>query len=103
MGSLSAHLRQPEQHARLPFHPECPICRDERLVGTLAPAALVPARGRAAVAAGVLALSAVAPPATLAQEPDQTREGVAAPDAPAGDGIHGTDFDPGRCDDRTAG
>ena len=93
--SLSAHLRQPEQHARLPFHPECPICRDERLVGTLAPAALVPARGRAAVAAGVLALSAVAPPATLAQEPDQTREGVAAPDAPAGDGIHGTDFDPG--------
>ena len=31
MGSLSAHLRAPEDHARLPFHPDCPVCRSERL------------------------------------------------------------------------
>jgi hypothetical protein len=95
MGSLNAHLRQPAQHARLPFHSECPICRDERLVGTLPPVNLIPPRGSAALAAGLLAMSAIAPSATLAQEPDQTQEGAAAPDAPAGDRAHSPDFDPG--------
>src|SRR5262245_41528094 len=94
MGSLSTHLRQPEQHARLAFHPECPICRDERLVGTLPSASVIPPRGMAALAAGVLALSAAAPTA-VAQEPDQTSNGVAAPDAPASDPADSPDFDPG--------
>ena len=35
MRSLRAHLRQPEHHARLPFHPDCPVCRSERLAGVL--------------------------------------------------------------------
>jgi hypothetical protein len=64
-------------------------------VGTLAPASLISPRGRAALTAGLLAVSAAAPPATIAQEPDQTREGVAAPDVPAGDRAHSPDFDPG--------
>ena len=93
--SLSAHLRHGDQHAALPFHAECPICRDERLAGTLEPSRLVPARGSAALAAGVLALSAAVPPATIAQEHDQVREGVVAPDAPAEDQSHDPDFDPG--------
>ena len=95
MASLSAHLRRPEQHARLPFHPDCPMCREERLVGTLAPVGVVSVRARAALAAGVLAVSAATPAASFSQEPDQVQEGVAAPDAPAGDGADNPEFDPG--------
>ena len=35
MASLTTHLRSPESHERLPFHPDCPICRQTRLTGTL--------------------------------------------------------------------
>ena len=35
MTSLSAHLRQPEAHGALPFHADCPMCRSERLLGSL--------------------------------------------------------------------
>ena len=96
MGSLSAHLRQPEDHGRLAFHPECPVCRRERLVGALPAEAVVSRRTQALLAAGVLALSTAAPTAVLAAEPDQEQQGTAAPgqigqhrsaDSP--------DFDPG--------
>jgi hypothetical protein len=96
MPSLNAHLRQPEQHARLPFHPECPICRRERLVGSLPSDALVSRRTQAALAAGVLAFAAAAPAGTYAQEPDQVTEGAAAPEEIDGaDPTHDPDFDPG--------
>jgi hypothetical protein len=93
--SLSVHLRQSDEHGALPFHAGCPICRDERLAGTLPAARLLPPRGSAALAAGVLALSVAAPPVTLAQGPDQPREGTIEPDAPVEDSAHSPDFDPG--------
>ena len=77
--SLSAHLRAPEDHARLPFHPDCPVCRSERLTGVLPPAGVVSLRTQAVLAAGVLAFSAAAPAAALAAEPDQEQQGAAAP------------------------
>jgi hypothetical protein len=96
MRSLSAHLRQPEHHGRLPFHSDCPVCRRERLVGVLPSDRLISRRAQAAIAAGVIALSAGAPPVAVAQEPDQTSEGGAAQDAPTGgDPSHNPDFDPG--------
>jgi hypothetical protein len=96
MASLSAHLREAGDHGALAFHPECPVCRDERLAGTLSADALVGRRTQALFAAGVLALSSATPTVALAQEPDQEQEGSAAPDQaavtdPAGD----PDFDPG--------
>ena len=50
----------------LAFHPECPVCRDERLAGTLPADALVGRRTQALFAAGVLALSSATPTAALA-------------------------------------
>jgi len=69
MPSLSAHLRNRETHARLPFHPDCPACRDERLLGDVAPHAAVSQRARAAVAAAALAVTTMGPAAALATEP----------------------------------
>jgi hypothetical protein len=95
MASLSAHLRQPADHGRLPFHPECPVCRD-RLTGELSSNALVGRRTQAVLAAGVLAVSAAAPSAVLAAEPDTEQEGAevvdpAAPQTP----LSAPDVDPG--------
>ena len=96
MASLSAHLREPGDHGRLAFHPGCPVCRDERLAGTLPADALVSRRTQALVAAGVLALSSAASTAALAQEPDQEHEGTATPEETiAGDLASDPDFDPG--------
>ena len=96
MGSLSAHLRAPEDHARLPFHPDCPVCRSERLTGVLPPAGVVSLRTQAALAAGVLAFSAAAPAAVLAAEPDQEQQGATAPGQSGGADTAGNpDFDPG--------
>ena len=96
MASLTTHLRQPGDHGRLAFHPECPVCCRERLVGALPADALVSRRTQALFAAGVLALSTTAPTAVLAAEPDQEQEGAAAPE-PAANGDPGSDpdFDPG--------
>ena len=80
MASLTAHLRSPEDHGRLAFHPECPLCRRERLAGALPAEALVSRRTQALLAAGVLALSSATPTAALAAEPDQEQEGAAAPE-----------------------
>ena len=32
---MSAHLRETEDDSRLPFHPACPVCRRDRLAGSL--------------------------------------------------------------------
>src|SRR4051795_11823363 len=96
MGALSAHLRAPEGHARLPFHPDCPVCRSERLTGDLPSVGLVSLRTQAALAAGVLAFSAAAPAAVLAAETDQEQQGDAAPGQSGGVDTTGIpDFDPG--------
>ena len=96
MGALSAHLRAPEDHARLPFHPDCPVCRSERLTGVLPSVGLVSLRTQAALAAGVLAFSAAAPSAVLAAETDQEQQGAAAPGQSGGADTAGNpDFDPG--------
>jgi hypothetical protein len=78
MASLTAHLRRPEDHARLAFHPQCPHCREERLSGRLPIEPVVSRRTQAAVTAAVLALTSVAPTAALATEGDQEFEGGAA-------------------------
>src|SRR4051812_17090210 len=95
MASLTAHLRQPDAHAALPFHPDCPICRHERVVGTLAPGGFISLRVQAALAASVLTLSATAP-AALAAEQDSEHDG-ASPVAQTGttDPSQSPNFDPG--------
>jgi hypothetical protein len=96
MGSLTAHLRLTENHGRLPFHPECPVCRRERLSGALAADGLLTRRAQAAIVAGVLAASPGAPAAVSAQETDQQTEGSVAPEQVAeGDRAQTPGFDPG--------
>jgi nucleoid-associated protein YgaU len=77
MSSLSAHLRQPEDHSRLPFHPSCPVCRRDRLAGSLDGEELLSRRAQAAIAAGLLAFSTFGVPVASAQEADQISEGTA--------------------------
>jgi nucleoid-associated protein YgaU len=103
VSSLTAHLLEAGDHGRLGFHPSCPVCRRERLFGSLSSEPVVSRRVQAALATGVLALSAAAPAAVAASGPDRQREGVAAPQQPpahdreraTGDGIDEPDFDPG--------
>ena len=93
--SLSAHLTAgTAEHGRLVFHPDCPRCRAERLAGNLAGDSLVSRRGQAALAAGLLAFSAGAPPSALAQAPDagQHQEETTPGGEPPG---LEPDFDPG--------
>jgi hypothetical protein len=74
MGSLTAHLRRPNDH------PECPLCSGERFAGRLAPGVVVGRRAQALLAAGVLALSSATPATVLAAEPDQEQEGTTPPE-----------------------
>jgi LysM repeat protein len=79
--SLSAHLiAATAEHALLRFHPDCPRCRAERLVGARRGDSLISRRAQAALAAGLLAFSAVAPPA-VAQVPevDPEQQGALEP------------------------
>src|SRR3954453_2995424 len=95
MASLNAHLHQSEDHGRLAFHPDCPMCRAERLSGTLPVQGVVTRRTQAAVVATLLAASTAPPPIPVAQEPDQISEGTPAPaDAGAVPALN-PDFDPG--------
>ena len=95
MTSLSAHLRRPDAHGAMPFHADCPICRSERLVGSLAVGGAISPRAQAALAASVLALSTTAPTA-LAAEPDSEHEGSAAVTQTAStDPSQNPNFDPG--------
>jgi hypothetical protein len=78
MSSLSVHLRLPEDHSGLPFHPSCPVCRRDRLAGSLEGDEIVSRRTQAALTAGLLVFSGVgAPAAAVATEPDQDVEGSA--------------------------
>jgi LysM domain len=95
MGSLTAHLLEPGDHGRLRFHPSCPVCRQERLYGTLSSEPVVSRRAQALLAGGVLALSASAPAVSIAQEADRQFEGVAAPEEPGGPELDDPSFDPG--------
>jgi nucleoid-associated protein YgaU len=95
MGSLTAHLLEPGDHGRLRFHPSCPVCRQERLHGSLSSEPVVSRRAQALLAGGVLALSASAPAVSIAQEADQQFEGVAAPETPGGAELDDPTFDPG--------
>lgn len=93
--SLSRHLTSPSAtHGRLAFHPECPRCRNERLNGQLAGDRMVALRTQAALAAGLLAFSAGAPPAAaLASPQSEEQEGGTDPGVEA-PGLE-ADFDPG--------
>jgi hypothetical protein len=84
MASLTAHLVESGGHGRLGFHPSCPVCCRERLFGSLASDPVVSRRAQAALASGVLALSAVGPPVAMAQEPDQQLEGGSGAGQPEG-------------------
>ena len=78
MSSLSVHLRLPEDHSGLPFHPSCPVCRRDRLAGSLDGDEIVSRRTQAAIAVGLLAFSGVGGPATaVAAGPDQDTDGSA--------------------------
>lgn len=92
MASLTAHLTDNGDHGRLGFHPGCPACRDQRLFGSLSSDAVISRRTRAALASGVLALSAAGPSVALAQEPDQQVDG--APGAEQATGGGGADSSP---------
>ena len=90
MASLTAHLVESGGHGRLGFHPSCPVCCRERLFGSLPSDAIVSRRAQAALASGVLALSAVGPPVAMAQEPDQQLEGGSGAGQPQGGGETGS-------------
>jgi hypothetical protein len=93
--SLTRHLTSSSAaHGRLAFHPGCPRCAAERLHGDLSGDRVRALRAQAALAAGIVAFSAAAPPTALATgPPDQEQEGStdAGAEAP---GIE-LDFDPG--------
>jgi nucleoid-associated protein YgaU len=95
VGSLTAHLLEAGDHGRLRFHPSCPVCRQERLYGTLSSEPVVPRRTQALLAGGVLAFSASAPVVAAAQEPDRQFEGAVAPEEPGGSELDDPSFDPG--------
>jgi len=80
MAPLTAHLLESGDHGRLGFHPRCPVCRRERLLGILSPEPLISRRAQAALATGVLALSVASPGFALAQERDHQQEGRVAPE-----------------------
>jgi LysM domain len=84
LGSLTAHLLEDGDHGRLGFHPSCPVCRQERLFGSLLSEPVISRRLQAALASGVLAFSAAAPATAIAAEPDRQQEGVMAPEQPTG-------------------
>ena len=95
MATLSAHLRHPDAHAGLPFHPDCPMCKDERLAGTLVSVGLISRRAQAGLAAGVLAFTTTAP-AALAAEGDSEQDGTAPlTQTNSADSSQSPDFDPG--------
>src|SRR4051812_32795869 len=88
MRSLNTHLRERGSHAHLPFHSECPICRAERMVGSLPADPVLSGRARAALAAAVLAASggpgAIYPALSLAGEPTSTETGEVDPGPESG-------------------
>jgi len=99
MATLSAHLRNTDAHGALPFRADCPICREQCLVGAFASGAAVSLRAQAALAAGVLALTTMAP-AALAAENDTEQDGTATvTQITTPDPSQSPDFDPGGSSD----
>ena len=98
MSSLSAHLRQAGGHGHLPFHPGCPVCRTERLVGTPPGDELLSARSRAGLAAALMAATSVPVAPAMAGEVDAEQEGAALENAPAPLGDADPGFYPGAGD-----
>src|SRR5215218_6231639 len=98
MRTLTAHLLRTDDHGGLPFHPECPVCRSERLSGTLRAHGPVGRRTQAAILAALLAGSTAVPSVAVAQEADQITEGV-VPEASGEDSSVRPEFDPGGADE----
>jgi hypothetical protein len=87
MASLDRHTLscRLEEHARLPFRPDCPYCRQVRLRGPLPSREIVPRRVKAGLLAGTLAASGAAPAApAIGQPPQSNAEGGAAVLPPGG-------------------
>ena len=60
--SLGRHLAEAGEHGGLPFHSDCPVCRVQRLHGTVPDPVVVPVRARAGIVAAVLALAPLSTP-----------------------------------------
>jgi LysM domain len=95
MRSLNAHLTEASGHGRLPFHPDCPVCRATRLAGVLPAEPIVSQRAQASMVAAVLALSAGGPVAGIAAADTPAGEGTAPPQGGDGPGQQSPGFDPG--------
>src|SRR5687767_13232861 len=93
MSSLTAHLRLLEDHSRLPFHASCPVCRRDRLAGSLDGEELVSRRTQAAIAAGLLAFSTGGSSVAMATPPDEIIEGTSEVGS-SGDPATSVDFEP---------
>ena len=87
MPPRNLHRSETRAHARLGFHPDCPVCRRDRLSGALSPDPAFSLRVRALLATGVLALSGGLTSTSVALEPDQQQEGA----VPPGTGAPSTD------------
>lgn len=82
MDPLDSHVRAAGDHGRLAFHPGCPTCRGERLLGGPANIRLVPLRLQAAAAAAALAmLPTVTATPVLADGGDGEEVGTQDPDS----------------------
>jgi hypothetical protein len=77
---LNVQRSKSDFHERLGFHPDCPVCRQDRLSAVLSAEPDWPRRVRALLAAGVLVLSGGATTTSVASEPDNQQEGVVVPD-----------------------
>ena len=90
MAIRNVHQSGSGDHDRLGFHPDCPVCGQDRLFGVLSPEPIWSRRLRVLLAAGVLAVSAGATTTSVASEPDDQQEGIVVPtpgaSPPVGDG-----------------
>jgi len=83
---LTAH--QSGDHDRIGFHPDCAVCRHDRLFPVLSPDPVFSRRLRILLATGVLVFSTAATGTSVATEPDNQQEGVVVPEQgppPTGD------------------
>ena len=98
MPPRNLHQSETQAHARLGFHPDCPVCRQDRLFAALCPEPALSLRVRALLATGVLALSAGLTSTSVAYEPDQQQEGIVQAGPPSNDLSSPGVVDPGNDD-----